>query len=219
MRHLFYCDTVGRVGSVGLLLLRLVMGAAFLFHGWPKINHYPFDWMGPRARLGARDFAGLGGAGPEFGGRHGPDRRSADPAGLLGNCHEHDRGAGRGSTCRTGDPFVGKRGRAIYELAAVYLACGAVLFLALGTGRFFARRAVVGAGGSEGGQPSGVSLKLGCAEPRKYRRNGIISICCGEQCRRSVILSEAKDLGRVARPARFFAAVTRMTKEAFRNKN
>jgi uncharacterized membrane protein YphA (DoxX/SURF4 family) len=35
MRHLFYCATVGRVGSVGLLLLRLVMGTAFLFHGWP----------------------------------------------------------------------------------------------------------------------------------------------------------------------------------------
>ena len=45
MRHLFYCDTVGRLGSVGLLLLRLVVGAAFLFHGWSKI-HNPWGWMG-----------------------------------------------------------------------------------------------------------------------------------------------------------------------------
>jgi putative oxidoreductase len=48
MRHVFYCDTVGNIGSVGLLLLRLVMGAAFLFHGWGKIQT-PLGWMGPDA--------------------------------------------------------------------------------------------------------------------------------------------------------------------------
>ncbi len=52
MRHLFYCDTAGHMGSVGLLLLRLVMGAAFVFHGWPKI-HNPMDWMGPEASVPA----------------------------------------------------------------------------------------------------------------------------------------------------------------------
>ena len=52
MRHLFYCDTVGRVGSVGLLLLRLVMGTAFVFHGWPKIQS-PLGWMGPEAPVPA----------------------------------------------------------------------------------------------------------------------------------------------------------------------
>ena len=52
MRHLFYCDTVGRIGSVGLLLLRLVMGAAFVFHGWPKIQN-PMGWMGPEASVPA----------------------------------------------------------------------------------------------------------------------------------------------------------------------
>jgi len=50
MRHWFYTDTVGRLGSVGLLLLRLVVGAAFLFHGWPKIQN-PFGWMGPEAPM------------------------------------------------------------------------------------------------------------------------------------------------------------------------
>ena len=48
MRHLLYCDTAGWLGSVGLLLPRLVMGAAFVLHGWPKIQN-PFGWMGPEA--------------------------------------------------------------------------------------------------------------------------------------------------------------------------
>jgi len=32
--------------SVGLLLLRLFCGYAFMVHGWGKIHH-PFSWMGP----------------------------------------------------------------------------------------------------------------------------------------------------------------------------
>src|SRR5262245_37744439 len=43
-----YPQWVGGPGAVGLLLLRLVVGAAFLFHGWPKIQH-PLDWMGSDA--------------------------------------------------------------------------------------------------------------------------------------------------------------------------
>ncbi|HVF09928.1 MAG TPA: DoxX family protein [Abditibacteriaceae bacterium] len=31
-------------GAVGLLVLRLVVGAAFMFHGWDKIRN-PFAWM------------------------------------------------------------------------------------------------------------------------------------------------------------------------------
>ena len=50
MRHLLYCDTVGPVGSAGLLGLRLVVGAAFLFHGWGKIQN-PLGWMGPEASM------------------------------------------------------------------------------------------------------------------------------------------------------------------------
>jgi len=50
MRQLFYSGAVGSAGSLGLLMLRLVMGAAFLFHGWPKIQN-PFGWMGPEAAM------------------------------------------------------------------------------------------------------------------------------------------------------------------------
>src|SRR5688500_4401142 len=35
---------IGGAGSVGLLLLRLVVGAAFILHGWPKIQN-PTAWM------------------------------------------------------------------------------------------------------------------------------------------------------------------------------
>ena len=50
MRQWFYSDAVGNPGSFGLLALRLVMGAAFMFHGWPKIQN-PFGWMGPEAAM------------------------------------------------------------------------------------------------------------------------------------------------------------------------
>jgi putative oxidoreductase len=46
--HRLYPTWVGGTGAVGLLLVRLVVGAAFVLHGWPKIQH-PFDWMGPSA--------------------------------------------------------------------------------------------------------------------------------------------------------------------------
>ena len=130
MRHFFYCDTVGPIGSTGLLLLRLVMGAAFMFHGWPKIQS-PLSWMGPQATMPG--FLQLLAALSEFGGG------MALIAGLL------TRLASLGITgvmvvalvtvhLPHGDPFVSKTGGPSCELAAVYLAC-AVLFLLVGPGR------------------------------------------------------------------------------------
>jgi putative oxidoreductase len=131
MRHLFYCDTVGHIGSVGLLALRLVMGVAFVFHGWPKIQN-PTGWMGPESPVPAifQALAALA----EFGGG------MALVVGLL------TRLASLGIATNMivalgmvhlphGDPFVSKTGGQSYELAAVYLVC-AVLFLVLGPGRF-----------------------------------------------------------------------------------
>ena len=131
MRHFFYCDTVGNIGSVGLLLLRVVMGVAFVFHGWPKIQN-PMGWMGPEASVPAilQGLAALA----EFGGG------MALVVGLL------TRLASMGIMSNMivalgmvhlplGHPFVGKAGGPSYELVAVYLAC-AILFLILGPGRF-----------------------------------------------------------------------------------
>jgi putative oxidoreductase len=131
VRHLLYCDTVGWLGSVGLLLLRVVMGAAFLFHGWPKIQN-PFEWLPPQAHVPAV-FQALA-AVAEFGGG------MALIVGLL------TRLASLGIASNMivalamvhlphGDPFVSKPGQVSFEPAAVYLAC-AILVLLLGPGRF-----------------------------------------------------------------------------------
>jgi putative oxidoreductase len=130
MRHIFYCDTVGRIGSVGLLLLRLVMGAAFAFHGWPKI-HNPMGWMGPDATMPAvlQALAAIS----EFGGG----------LALIGGLLTRFAALGIASVMVValaavhlpmGHPFVGAGGPS-YELPAVYLAC-AILFVLLGPGRF-----------------------------------------------------------------------------------
>ena len=130
MRKLFYCDTVGPVGSVGLLVLRVVMGAAFVLHGWGKIQN-PMGWMGPEATIPGI-FQALA-AVAEFGGG------MALIVGLL------TRLASLGITSvmvvalatvhlPMGHPFVGKPGGPSFELPAVYLAC-AVLFFLLGPGR------------------------------------------------------------------------------------
>jgi putative oxidoreductase len=114
MRHIFYCDTVGPLGSVGLLALRLVMGAAFILHGWPKIQN-PVAWMGPDAPVPAILQAAAALA--EFGGG------MALIVGLL------SRLASLGIATNMivalgmvhlphGDPFVGKPGKTSYEPAA-----------------------------------------------------------------------------------------------------
>jgi putative oxidoreductase len=131
MRHFFYCDTTGWLGSVGLLALRLVMGTAFMFHGWPKIQN-PMEWMGAGASVPAifQALAALA----EFGGG------MALIVGLLA------RLASLGIATNMivalgmvhlphGDPFVSMTGGRSYELAAIYLAC-AIVFVILGPGRY-----------------------------------------------------------------------------------
>jgi putative oxidoreductase len=131
MRHLLYCDTVGGIGSVGLLLLRLVMGMAFLCHGWPKM-HNPFGWLDPMAPVPAILQASAALA--EFGGGVALIAGLLTRLGALGIATTMIVALGIVHLPH-GDPFVSKTGDPSYELAAVYLAC-AVLFLLLGPGRF-----------------------------------------------------------------------------------
>ena len=48
LASLFPAPPPSKGANIGLLLLRLVVGLAFMMHGWGKIQD-PFNWMGPQA--------------------------------------------------------------------------------------------------------------------------------------------------------------------------
>jgi putative oxidoreductase len=130
MRSWFYNHTDLKV-STGLLVLRLVVGAAFLFHGWSKIQS-PLAWMGQDAAVPG--FLQALAAVAEFGGG------IALILGLLTRLACLGIGATMIAALAIvhlpqGDPFVGQPGESSYELAAVYLAC-VILVLLAGPGRF-----------------------------------------------------------------------------------
>ncbi len=126
--------------SLGLLILRVVAGAAFMFHGYGKIQN-PFGWMGPEA-----DIPGLLqalAAVSEFGGGLGWMLGLLTPLASFGlfctmavAVYTH--------MVKLGDPFVASGpGQGSYEPAAVYL-CLAVLLLLAGPGSLSVDRRVFG---------------------------------------------------------------------------
>jgi putative oxidoreductase len=127
--RVFYGDFPGGRGAVGLLILRVAAGLAFVLHGWSKIQH-PFSWMGPDASTPGilQALAAVS----EFGGGIAWILGALMPLSSLGilctmvvATHMH--------AIVRGDPFVGKG--ASYEPALIYL-CVALLFLLIGPGRF-----------------------------------------------------------------------------------
>jgi putative oxidoreductase len=129
MRKVLYLDGIGVRGSLGLLLLRVVMGAAFMFHGWPKIQN-PQHWMGPSEVPPALQAAA---ALSEFGGGLALILGLLTPLAALGIACTMGTALGM-VHLRMGHPFVGFPGKPSYELSAVYLAA-AILFLLLGPGK------------------------------------------------------------------------------------
>lgn len=117
--------------SYALLFLRLIVGLAFILHGWGKIQS-PFSWMGQEAPVpGIFQFLA---ALAEFGGG------IALIIGLLTRLAS----LGLGFTMLVAtsmhmfmrkDPFVNLTGGPSYEPALVYLGI-AILFLILGPGKF-----------------------------------------------------------------------------------
>jgi len=126
--------------SAGLLLLRLVAGLAFMFHGYVKIQN-PFGWMGPSATMPGF-FQALA-AISEFGGG------LAWMLGLLTPLASFGLACTMAMAVRLHafvlhDPFVAKGpGSGSYELAAVYL-CVALLLIFAGPGRYSVDRLVFG---------------------------------------------------------------------------
>jgi putative oxidoreductase len=117
---------------VGLLLVRVVTGAAFTFHGWYKLQSPggALGWMGAEAPVPGilQGLAVLA----EFGGGLALMLGLLTPLAALGI-------AGTMIVALAmvhlphGDPFVGLPGKPSFELAAGYLA-NAILFLLLGPG-------------------------------------------------------------------------------------
>ena len=130
MRRLFYSDDFGVRVSLGLLVLRVVMGAALMFHGWPKIQN-PMQWMGAEAPVpgilqacsAVAEFVGGGALIVGLFTRLFAFMLVINMAVAAGMVH-----------ISQGDPFVGKPGERSWELAAVYFAC-ALLFLFAGAGK------------------------------------------------------------------------------------
>jgi putative oxidoreductase len=130
MRRLLYCNSLGASGSLGLLLLRLVMGAAFMIHGWPKIQN-PTGWMPSDA--GFPPALQACAAVAEFGGGIGLILGFLTPLAALGIAATMGVAIAK-VHLPAGHPFVDSHGPS-YELPAVYLA-GALAILLVGPGRF-----------------------------------------------------------------------------------
>lgn len=139
MKKFFVARTLPVEIDVVLLLIRLVCGCAFLFHGWGKIQN-PFHWMGPDASIPPllQALAALS----EFGGG------LAWMTGLL------TRLASLGMACTMAaavhmhmivlrDPFVNMSGCGSYEPASVFLLIS-LLLLTAGPGRFSLDRLLFG---------------------------------------------------------------------------
>jgi putative oxidoreductase len=126
---LIYPPSPGLRGSVGLLLIRSVTGAAFIFHGWPKIQNAT-TWMGPNADMPG--FMQAAAAVSEFAGGIALIVGLLTPLACLAI-------AGVMVTAistvhlKLGHAFVGEPGKS-WELAAVYL-CIVLAVLLLGPGK------------------------------------------------------------------------------------
>ena len=141
MRRL-YPNFISGWGAAALLLVRLVMGAAFIQHGWPKIQN-PTGWMNAMGMQSVPSFLQALAALAEFGGG------IALVLGLLTPI------AAFGIVCQMlgalllvhlpkGDPFVASApGASSYELALTYLVM-AVLLIAVGPGRWSADACLFG---------------------------------------------------------------------------
>src|SRR5436305_802687 len=131
MNRIFPSFVTGR-GALGLLLVRVVTGAAMAFHGWFKLQSPggAFGWMGQDASIPGMLQACAVFA--EFGGGLALMVGLLTPLAALGIASTMVVAIGM-VHLRQGDPFVGPPGRPSFELAAVYLA-NVLLILLMGPG-------------------------------------------------------------------------------------
>lgn len=127
--------------SAALLLLRLVVGIGFVFHGSGKIQN-PFDWLPPQAPISIPAFFQFLAAISEFGGGIGLILGLLTPIASLGlGCTMAVAVYFHSMVMK--DPFVNMTGGSSYEPALVFLGI-AILFLALGPGKFSLDKTIFG---------------------------------------------------------------------------
>lgn len=119
---LFPLPPSGRLG-VTLLFLRVVAGAAFMIHGWPKIQN-PLEWMGADSPMPS--FLQLLAALSEFGGGLAWMLGLVTPLASAGILCTMAVAVWTHGVVR-GDPFVGNG--PTYEIAFVYAAIALLLML------------------------------------------------------------------------------------------
>lgn len=116
--------------SAALLVMRLIAGAAFMIHGWGKIQT-PFSWMGPRASIPG--FLQFLAAFSEFGGGLAWILGLLTPLASLGILCTMSVAVHMHMILRQ-DPFVNLTGGMSYEPALGYWGIAFVI-LALGPGK------------------------------------------------------------------------------------
>lgn len=126
-------------GSLAVLLLRVVVGVAFMFHGWGKIQN-PFHWL-DRAPSPPPAFLQALAALSEFGGGFGLILGLLTPVCALGIACT--MGYALYTHVSRGDPFVAPGGGPSFELALVYLAAALALLL-IGPGRYSVDQKLMG---------------------------------------------------------------------------
>jgi putative oxidoreductase len=141
LNRIFQPVPLPTLASAALLLLRLIVGAAFVFHGWGKIQT-PVSWNPPESPVFIPAFFQFLAAISEFGGGIGCMLGFLTPIASFGI----------GCTMTVAvylvsmvfkSPFVNMTGGSSYELPLVYLGI-ALVFLVLGPGRFSFDKAIFG---------------------------------------------------------------------------
>ena len=133
IRFMLQVQGFSNFANFSVLLLRVVVGLAFMIHGFSKIQN-PFAWMdpwlGPQAPVGIlQALAALS----EFGGGLAWILGLLTPLASLGIAST--MAVAVASHVAKGDAFVSSPGQASFELAAVYFAI-ALLFMMVGPGKF-----------------------------------------------------------------------------------
>lgn len=119
--------------ALTLLLVRLVMGAAFILHGWPKIQN-PTTWLNAMGGEDVPSFLQALSALAEFGGGIALILGLLTPLAALGILMQM-LGALLMVHLPLGHPFVATAGGPSYEMALVFLTL-AILLIVMGPGRW-----------------------------------------------------------------------------------